>query len=574
MVMSHPAQPLAVIHLAGTQAQMGRQHGEIQRALGGHQPALDYYRQMPLMMLRGSQPHGILRTLPTALAPVIEGLTRRLEADRPEALRQRTQAFVQALGLPAAEARQVLVMDVFQNLVGVAGRVGVVQGARPLLSQAIAACSTLVAWGNATANGSLLHARNFDFPGPGIWDAAPTVVMCSPDNGLRYGFASTRGGDAPVVSLWNEAGLCLTTHTRLHRDVRFSGGAIIDICHDVIRQASTLAEAEALIRRRPPASTWGIVVSSAREQSAILVETTARNLQVTRPQPTATSLASTNHYLAVQLQPGELAPNSGYTAHSHGRLHRMERAVAEGRARGGLTAQDLQSLLGDHHDAYQPDLERAAGGVLAQPTGVHSIVIDPGAEVSYVSTGMAPAGRGPYLAVPWKWSTFAGFECHAPAESVQPPGAESLYTKGLTAQAYSHFLDAVAAESLGAEPAVTATHIVRAVQCDPSESTWQLLHAGFQMRTGQFDSALAALEQGIAHEQSPFYLGRLLLWASRLLDLRDRSLAARQVRDRLALLKDPLLGPLQRQADADKRHTWTRAKLRHVPIQVFMGAVG
>ena len=81
-------------------------------------------------------------------------------------------------------------------------------------------CSSLAVWGDATVDGELRHARNFDFPGATMWDTAPAVVFCEPTDGLRYGFVTTRGVDAPGITCFNEAGLTLTVHTRFHRDVR------------------------------------------------------------------------------------------------------------------------------------------------------------------------------------------------------------------------------------------------------------------------------------------------------------------------------------------------------------------
>jgi hypothetical protein len=52
------------------------------------------------------------------------------------------------------------------------------------------ACSTVVVWGAASSDGALRHARNFDFPGNGVWDAAPTLVLCAPTGGQRYGSVS------------------------------------------------------------------------------------------------------------------------------------------------------------------------------------------------------------------------------------------------------------------------------------------------------------------------------------------------------------------------------------------------
>src|SRR5262249_54225264 len=45
------AYPLLVLRLAGSQADMGRQHGELLAAAGGYQGTLDYYRRMPEIFL-------------------------------------------------------------------------------------------------------------------------------------------------------------------------------------------------------------------------------------------------------------------------------------------------------------------------------------------------------------------------------------------------------------------------------------------------------------------------------------------------------------------------------------------
>lgn len=567
-----PVSPLAVFHLHGTQVQMGQQHGELQRALGGHEEVAAYYPTMPTSMLRGSAAPGIMRTLPGLVGPAIDGLTRRLYQDRPAEDRARSEAFVQAAGFSPVFAQHMLAMDVFQNLVGVAGRVRVVPQARALTTHAIQACSSLCVWDKAADGAELLHARNFDFPGHGIWDAVPTVLFCTPDSGLRYGYTSTRGNDAAVVSLWNEAGISLTTHTRLHRDVRFGGAAIADLAHDIIRHSRTLADAEAIVRRRGVASTWGLLVSSLHERSAVVIETTAKGVAVTRAGAGQSHLSCTNHYLAAALRPGELAPNSGFTAHTHGRMARLERAVRE--APGGLTAADLQSLLGDHHDGEIPDLERGSGGVLAQPTGVHSIVIDPAGQRCFVSTGPAPSGRGTYAEIPWQWSTKSGVEVVATDRSVQPPRQPSRFDGGPGAAGYAHYSRAVSLETHGAEPAATAVHIARAAAADPQEPTWQLLRAGFAMRSGDLDEAAAALDQGLATERAPFYRGRFLLWSSRVAALQGHTSRAMADRSEVLALRHPHLGGIHAAAQQDAAQAYPRQSLRHVPIQCLMGALG
>ena len=49
-----PPLPLAVIHLRGTQSEMGAQHGRLLQQIGGWHATAAYYPNMVEQMLRGS----------------------------------------------------------------------------------------------------------------------------------------------------------------------------------------------------------------------------------------------------------------------------------------------------------------------------------------------------------------------------------------------------------------------------------------------------------------------------------------------------------------------------------------
>jgi len=224
--MNQPLPPLhdpLVIRLRGSQAEMGRQFGELNARAGGHHAAVGLYVGPPTMAARILAAGFPYRTRAAAerVADVVLGAQRRrLDARRRRqfpAYAARTEAAFAPLGVDPSAASAVFVMDVLQNAVGMVARTGLFEHHRVA---APAMCSSLAVWGDATVDGELRHARNFDFPGATMWDTAPAVVFCEPTDGLRYGFVTTRGVDAPGITCFNEAGLTLTVHTRFHRDVR------------------------------------------------------------------------------------------------------------------------------------------------------------------------------------------------------------------------------------------------------------------------------------------------------------------------------------------------------------------
>ncbi len=565
--------PLAVFHLRGSERDMGAQHGRLLRQVGGWEATAAYYGSMVEQMIRGSAILPQERALPILARPLLNALTRRMEKHRPAELRGRTDAFLQACGQHPGESRHWLAMDVFQNAVGLAGRYDLGPFSDAWMRRAVPACSTLMAWGEATVDGRLLHGRNFDFPGVGVWDAAPAVVFCTPDKGLRYAFATTRGGDTPGVSAWNEAGLTVTPHTRLHREVSFSGAGVVDLCHDIARKASTLAEAEAIVRERTVSSTWGLSISSAAEGRAAVIECHAGGVAVTGPQPGNPWRTCTNHYLSDELRHRELAPSPGWTWHSHSRLKRLEQAATQARAGQPLDVPGLFAWLGDGRDADEPGMERVAGGVLAQATSVQSVVSDPQRRQFHVSVGRCPTGRGGAFVVDWDWDQPVGVE-ELPIDQAPVHAAVSRFDSGPAQMAHRHYLRAAQLEAQGGDPHEVGFHLATAAELLPDEPTLQLMGGAVALRRGKLDQALALFERGISVEYSGFPLGRLHYWAARTADhLPDRPRAQRH-RQALLALEHPLLRDLQGRARDEANKLYPLAKLRGIGLHTLLGDIG
>ena len=210
MTPENGANPLTIIHLRGTQAEMVLSTGDCcKNAAGSPRPRtpsppwVDACSRMP--------PRGALGQIQSMLPcyGLTEFLLWRLHRHRLPQYRARSEAFLNTLELQPSLLRQVPITDVFQNIVGLAARIGY----GPFKQQtALLRCRLAQASpsrGRASSDGRLRHARNFDFPCAGTWDAHPKVSFCTPDEGLRYGYIDTVSADATGIVGFNEAGLTL-----------------------------------------------------------------------------------------------------------------------------------------------------------------------------------------------------------------------------------------------------------------------------------------------------------------------------------------------------------------------------
>jgi hypothetical protein len=508
--------PLWIARLAGTQEEMGAQHGTLLAAAGGADAAFAHYPDMPERLLLGTAAPAARR-----VAGLIAGAAlRRLDADRPAELRARSRAFVAALGRPPGDARYVAIMDVLQNAVGAASRLGIgpfaSRRARALMTRAAQpACSTVMVWGEASRGGTLRHARNFDFPGGGVWDLAPALVLCAPAGGVRYGFVSTRGGDAPVVTVWNEAGLTFTTHTRFHRRVGWRGAAIVDLVHELAMKAETLADAARLAAARPSSSTWGIAVSSAREARAVVLEIHAGGVAVVEPAAGADLLTCANRYRDPGMRDGEATASHAWACHSDARERRLGDLARAACDAGGADAADLCRMLADREDPGAPGVVRRLGGVVAQPLNVHAAVVEPEARAVVLAVGPAPAVDGPHVRVAWDWDGPVGaWELDQVAAGAGI--AVAPFDAGVARDPAAELVAEVARlEQQGHDDVAMAAVMERAVDEAPGDPSLRLGAVWTQLRCLDGARAAAHARAGLTIETIPYRRGQLLRWGAR-----------------------------------------------------------
>jgi len=547
------ARPLWIARVAGTQAEMGRRHGELIARAGGAAQTIAHYRHLPALMLGGDVPPALRPAVGLAIRGLSDALLARLEAQRPASLVARSRAFLEAIGQPAAWSRYLAVMDLFQNFVGVAARWGLGPFARParavMMAAAQPACSTAIVWGAASDGGALRHARNFDFPGIGVWDATPAMVLCHPDRGQPYGFVTTRGGDTPVVTVWNQAGLVFTTHTRFHREVGFRGATIVDLVHDLAARAETLADVERIARERPVASTWGIAVSSWRERRALALEIHAGRVATVAGGLDRLTVANRYHDRA--MQDGEVTATPAWALHSDRREARLAELLDAAAARGGATVDDLRAMLVDRCDPDAPGVVRQLGGVLAQACQVHSIVVEPETQSLTLGVAAAPVGEGRWQRIGWSWDGAPGaWELGQPMPStlgITVDDAGSLPRQAAT----DAVAEALAIDQSTHDATAMAAALGRAIDAAPRDPSLRLAMTWSAMRRDRWADAVAQARIGLAHETLPYRRGQLLLWGARAAAAAGQAEQASLWRDALATVEDVDVAPLRRAAEAD-----------------------
>ncbi len=494
---------LFTARLAGTQEEMGAQHGalvaeEARRLLG-------FYTTMPERAIAGGA--GLLGRL--AVKGIATAMQARLGRERPPELLARSRAFGRAAGLPTTPGLLTLAtMDSLQNTVALAARMQLPPFSQAaMLRAAVPACSTIIAWGDATEDGELIFARNFDFPGVGVWDAEPAFIVNDETGGQRYGFFATKGADTAVVTVVNEAGLVIAPHTRWHRDVTFGGAMIVDVVHEIARKAETIEDAIRIARAAPASSSWGIAVGSARERTACVLELAGPHVEVVRPvnrgtAASAHTLVCTNHYRS-RLTGGEIRGSRAWAIHTERRARRIE-SLADARLAAGqhLRMEDLARFLGDRVDA---GLERAMGSIVAQATNVHASVVKPSVCRALVGIDRAPSCEGRWAEVAWSWTGGPETWTVREREDVAAPHSPAAKALHELARAYEGSHDVPAARAA----------IESAIATAPDDPSLRLTALWLALEAKASEHAVVHARVGLRHERDAYRRGQLLLWGAR-----------------------------------------------------------
>ena len=397
-----------------------------------------------------------------------------------------------------------------------------------------------------------VHARNLDFWGMGYWQRLATLSFVEPltedgqPDGLRYAQVGTVGEVFAGSSGVNEAGLAVTSHLHVTRDSALAfgrlrmkplallwegltgrhprGGTSIYVLFErLLRDATDVEAAIAILRQRRPVGAWSFVLSDPSGDRAV-VGTNPRDLHVSR-----SASVNTNFYLDEAMHRRELHPARGPLEGTRQRYARAEALLGD----GTLTPERATALLRDRFDAaagaeravsantvLSPDTSQSVVFV-TRPSGDHTLwLADPHAD------GYTPAPLAPFAA----WSFRDGF---APGRHVEEVLA---YEEGPLDALTAAYVDAMRLV-LDANDRVRAAAALRALGTD--DPGIRLMAAWSSAAVGETTQAREQLDQvdrarASAHHQAlaGWLDGELLARAG------DTARAERAWREALLILAD------------------------------------
>jgi hypothetical protein len=490
-----------VIKVGGTPYEMGLQHGTFLRRLIPDGP-LPYFRTYLEKMLAQSSlgPAGKLAY------PVLQkALGKRVAKTMPDFALETIRGLADGSGLDYQDVLDGCTMpDALLVVVGNYIKWTRAQRAVDHRTNLGIGCTSAIAWGDATTDGKLLHARNFDYYGVGCWPRTAAVAFHDPEGGQRFVSACAAGIPMGGATAMNEAGLTLTVHQHMFTDAARLGGTPIGLVGDIVmREATNLDEAEAILREHKPIGCWTYLIADGKRRELLCWEEDPRRQAARRVTDESATFAYANIYLDEELARTERNIYGSYWRHNEGRFRRARTLLEDGY--GDLDPQRLAEILGDEGEGHCR-LSRAIGMLMTTA----SVVFSPEDGLVWVGTGQTPTSHGTYECFD------LNAERHAPERGTLQVGDPETEAS----RAFEVYRQAYIADVDDEDHARSRVLVDEAVALQPDQPLYRHVAGLLALRARDTSSARAAFTSAIdlGHED-PERVASFHLWRARAHDV-------------------------------------------------------
>ncbi|MBE0390722.1 C45 family peptidase [Flavobacterium sp. PL002] len=237
---------------------------------------------------------------------------------------------------------------------------------------ALVGCSSFAAWGDKSANGNLILGRNFDFYAGDDFAKNKVIAFMKPDKGIPF-MMVTWPGMIGAVSGMNNEGLTVTINAGKSKIPLIAKTPISILTREILQYAKNIEEAIAIAKKRKVFVSESIMIGSAFDNKAVLIEVSPDNFGV-YDVGNSNELVCTNHFQSDALKNNSGNQNQIKESHSKYRYDRMvqlldqndkitpEKAVAILRNKDGLdnlplgygNEKALNQLLAHHGIVFKP----------------------------------------------------------------------------------------------------------------------------------------------------------------------------------------------------------------------------
>lgn len=297
---------------------------------------------------------------------------------------------------------------------------------------ALVGCSSFAAWGEHTEDGKLLVGRNFDFHVNDAFAEDKIIYFIAPDSGHKHAIVSW-AGMLGAMSGMNEHGLTVTINAGKSTMPLKSKTPISLVAREILQYAANIEQAQAIAARREVFVSESIMVASAADGRAVLIEVSPHKIDVYEVPSQADLLVCTNHFQSDAYRNDKRNQRHIRDSHSQYRFDRLHELIGQ---RPKLTPEIAVDILRNRDGLGGEPLGYGNEKAINQLMAHHAVVFQPEDRLMWVSAN--PYQLGAFVAYDLK-AVFSEMEAGTAWESASIDSLQVAPDRFLEAPAYRDY---------------------------------------------------------------------------------------------------------------------------------------
>ena len=249
-------------------------------------------------------------------------------------------------------------------------------------------CTSFAVWNERTADGSLLIGRNLDFYAGDDFAENKVVYFIKPDLGHPY-MSVSWPGMIGVVSGMNMEGLTVTINAGKSDIPWVAKTPIAILAREILQYAKNIDEAIAIAKKREVFVSESIMIGSANDGKAVLLEVSPNHFGV-YDVANSSKLICANHFQSDTYKDDKNNSKQILESHSKYRFDRMEELLEESEK---VTPTEAVKILRDKNGLKEKAIGFGNEKALNQLLAHHGIVFKPEQKLVWVSANPYQLGE-------------------------------------------------------------------------------------------------------------------------------------------------------------------------------------
>ena len=253
---------------------------------------------------------------------------------------------------------------------------------------ALVGCSSFAAWGEKSEDGNLILGRNFDFYVNDAFAENKIVALIRPEEGYPF-MMVTWPGMIGAVSGMNKEGLTITINAGKSQIPLVAKTPISILTREILQHAKNIEEAIAIAKNRKVFVSESIMVGSAQDNKAVLIEVSPEKMDVVAV-PNSNQLICSNHFQGEAFQNDERNRSQIANSHSQYRYDRMQELFNEN---SKINPENASKILRNTEGLKNIKLGYGNEKSLNQLIAHHGIIFKPKEKLVWVSANPYQLGE-------------------------------------------------------------------------------------------------------------------------------------------------------------------------------------